>query len=83
MTRTERSAFPRAVIKDRSESRSGLNKALRKNGGGQHNWGSLADEGALEYTAIADEELESSFKESPPVKGENAFLFFAAEYALT
>jgi hypothetical protein len=81
MTRTERSAFPRAVIKDRSESRSGLNKALRKNGGGQHNWGSLADEGALEYAAIADEELEFSLEESTPVKGATAFLFFAAEYA--
>lgn len=63
MTRTERATFPRAVLKDRSESKSGLNKSLRKNGGGPHNWGSLADEGDLEYAAMEDEELEMSVEE--------------------
>lgn len=58
MTRTERSAFPRAVIKDRSESRSGLDKSIKKNGAGPHSWGSLADERNLEYGAEDDEENE-------------------------
>jgi len=58
MTRTERSAFPRAVVRDRSESKSGLDKSLRKNGGGYHNWGSLADEGYLEAAALEDEQRE-------------------------
>ncbi|KAJ7595015.1 hypothetical protein C8J56DRAFT_928187 [Mycena floridula] len=54
MTRTARSAFPRAMIKDRSESRSGLDKSLRKNGNGGHNWGNITDD----YAALEDEELE-------------------------
>jgi hypothetical protein len=58
MTRTSRSAFPRAVLRDRSESKSGLDKSIRKNGGGGHNWGSLADEQTLEFAAMDDEELE-------------------------
>ena len=58
MTRTERSSFPRAMIKDRSESRSGLDKSIRKKGAGQHNWGSLAEELNLESAALEDEELE-------------------------
>ncbi|KIJ64697.1 hypothetical protein HYDPIDRAFT_175275 [Hydnomerulius pinastri MD-312] len=58
MTRTERSAFPRALVRDRSESKSGLDKSLRKGGGGHHNWGSLADEGYLEAAAMEDEEKD-------------------------
>ncbi|KAH7928355.1 hypothetical protein BV22DRAFT_1192907 [Leucogyrophana mollusca] len=58
MTRTERSAFPRALVRDRSESKSGLDKSIRKNGGGQHNWGSLADEGYLEAAGLEDEQNE-------------------------
>lgn len=58
MTRTARSAFPRAVVRDRSESKSGLDKSIRKNGGGGHNWGSLADEQTLEFAAMDDEDLE-------------------------
>ena len=54
MTRTARAAYPRAVIKDRSESRSGLDSSLRKAGAGHHNWGSLADEQQLEYAALND-----------------------------
>jgi len=58
MTRTERSTFPKAISKDRSESKSGMDKSLRKHGAGTHNWGSLADEAQLEYGAIDDEETE-------------------------
>ncbi|KAF9531072.1 hypothetical protein CPB83DRAFT_849275 [Crepidotus variabilis] len=58
MTRTERAAYPRAVNKDRSESRSGLDTSLRKSGAGQHNWGSLADERRIETDAARDEAEE-------------------------
>lgn len=58
MTRTERAGFPRALLRDRSESKSGLDKSVRKNGGGQHNWGSINDERYLEAAALADEEEE-------------------------
>lgn len=54
MTRTERAAFPRALMRDRSESKSGLDKSLRKGGGGHHNWGSIADESYLEAAALED-----------------------------
>jgi hypothetical protein len=64
MTRTARSSFPRAILKDRSESRTGLDKSLRKNGAGMHNWGSLADEGHLEFAAMDDEEQELADDES-------------------
>lgn len=59
MTRTARAAYPRAVLKDRSECRSGLNSSIRKDGAGQHNWGSIADEQLLETAAIEDEILEA------------------------
>lgn len=55
MTRTERAAYPRAVNRDRSESRTGLDNSLRKGGAGGHNWGSLNDEQYLESSAIDDE----------------------------
>lgn len=58
MTRTARAAYPRAVIKDRSESRTGLDSSIRKAGAGHHNWGSLADEHRLEEEAMDDEEME-------------------------
>lgn len=54
MTRTERSLSPRAIIKDRSESKSGMDKALRKGGAGSHNWGNIDQEYYLE--AIDDEQ---------------------------
>lgn len=62
MTRTERAGFPRALLRDRSESKSGLDKSVRKNGSGQHNWGSINDERYLEAAALADEE-EEEFEE--------------------
>ncbi|KAG6827016.1 hypothetical protein H0H92_013536 [Tricholoma furcatifolium] len=58
MTRTARSAFPRAINRDRSESKSGLDKSVRKNGAGPHGWGSLADERDHEFAALGDEEVE-------------------------
>ena len=58
MTRTARSSFPRAIVRDRSESKSGLDKSLRKNGAGMHNWGSLAQESYYEAAAQDDEERE-------------------------
>ncbi|KAJ8521593.1 hypothetical protein ONZ45_g1777 [Pleurotus djamor] len=58
MTRTERSVNPRAVIRDRSESKSGLDKSMPKNGAGTHNWGSFADERELEDAALADEQQD-------------------------
>jgi hypothetical protein len=64
MTRTARSSFPRAVRKDRSESKSGLDKSLRKNGAGMHNWGSIADEKTLEFAALDDGGLEFDDNES-------------------
>ena len=68
MARTSRAAYPRAVMKDRSESRSGGDKSIRKSGAGPHNWGSLADEEYLEYAALEDEqrELEEEEGESIP-----------------
>lgn len=58
MTRTARATYPRAVIKDRSESRSGLDSSMRKSGAGHHNWGSIADELHLESAAMEDEGLD-------------------------
>ncbi|THH32875.1 hypothetical protein EUX98_g1341 [Antrodiella citrinella] len=70
MTRTERATFPRAIIKDRAESRSGMDKSTPKQGAGPHNWGSLIDERELEDGADYDEvrELEETGirKSSPP-----------------
>jgi len=59
MTRTERSAFPRALAKDRSLSRSGLDKSMRKDGAGAHSWGKLTNEAELEFAALDDEQLEA------------------------
>ncbi|KAF8702193.1 hypothetical protein AX14_014481 [Amanita brunnescens Koide BX004] len=58
MTRTERASYPRAVLRDRSLSRSGLNTQLRKGGAGRHNWGDLDHEQELQFQAEHDEERE-------------------------
>ncbi|KAL5523414.1 hypothetical protein ACEPAG_7587 [Sanghuangporus baumii] len=58
MTRTQRASSPRAIIRDRSISRSGYDKSLRKGGAGQHNWGSVHDELELEHEALEDEEID-------------------------
>ncbi|KLO08775.1 hypothetical protein SCHPADRAFT_908368 [Schizopora paradoxa] len=60
MTRTERSTSPRAIMKDRTESKSGYDKSLRKGGAGSHNWGSLEDELKHEYEALEDEGVEDA-----------------------
>ncbi|KAI6132861.1 hypothetical protein EV401DRAFT_1914632 [Pisolithus croceorrhizus] len=54
MTRTERATYPRAAMRDRSLSKSGLDNHLRKSGGGHHNWGNLAEEEYLEAAARED-----------------------------
>lgn len=63
MTRTERATSPRAIIKDRSESKSGIDKHTPKNGAGPHNWGSLHDELELEASAEYDENLGAKEEE--------------------
>ena len=75
MTRTARAAYPRAVIKDRSESRSGLDTSLRKAGAGHHNWGSLADEQQLENAALNDQ----PFEEEEPINSIKSYAAVAAE----
>ncbi|KAJ6453582.1 hypothetical protein C8R45DRAFT_1039111 [Mycena sanguinolenta] len=63
MTRTSRSASLRSILKDRSESKTGLNNNLRKNGGGAHNWGSLENERELEFAGIDDGQQELAMDE--------------------
>ncbi|KAF8499478.1 hypothetical protein BU17DRAFT_102756 [Hysterangium stoloniferum] len=58
MTRTERNITKRAILRDRSESKSGLDKSDRKGGAGAHNWGALNDEKDLELLAKEDNEDE-------------------------
>ncbi|KAE9410066.1 hypothetical protein BT96DRAFT_931535 [Gymnopus androsaceus JB14] len=62
MTRTARATYPRAALKDRSQSRSGLDKSLKKNGAGKGNWGTLGDVGYDEefYEEEASENLSVS-----------------------
>ncbi|CCO35590.1 peptidyl-prolyl isomerase D (cyclophilin D) [Rhizoctonia solani AG-1 IB] len=45
MTRTERAAYPRAINKDRSEARNGMDRSLKKGGAG--GWGTIDDEMAV------------------------------------
>jgi hypothetical protein len=47
-------------MRDRSLSKNGLDSHVRKNGAGQHNWGSIHDELELEYAALEDEEFEKA-----------------------
>ncbi|KAF8723933.1 Cyclophilin type peptidyl-prolyl cis-trans isomerase/CLD, partial [Rhizoctonia solani] len=46
MTRTERAAYPRAINKDRSEPRNGMDKSMKK-GGAAGGWGTIDDEIAV------------------------------------
>ncbi|GBE79832.1 hypothetical protein BKA93DRAFT_821526 [Sparassis latifolia] len=69
MTRTARASFPRAILKDRAESKSGMDKRTPKNGAGPHNWGALVDERELEDAADMDEELEhDEFEQTSPLR---------------
>ena len=67
MTRTERATSLRALLKDRSEARNGLDTSMRKGGAGAHNWGALSDEARLERDARADgdDEYEKERGEDP------------------
>jgi len=58
MTRTARAIYPRAVTRDRSQSKSGLDAAMKKGGAGQHAWGSLDHEFDLEREGEIDAALE-------------------------
>jgi hypothetical protein len=55
MTRTERSHSLRALLKDRSEARNGMDSSLPKGGAGAYNWGSIDAEYDHENGAIIDE----------------------------
>ncbi|EJD02622.1 uncharacterized protein FOMMEDRAFT_107554 [Fomitiporia mediterranea MF3/22] len=67
MTRTQRASSPRAMRKDRSLSKSGYDKSLRKDGAGRHNWGSVEDEQDLEREALEDAEIDNEeLAEVPP-----------------
>lgn len=81
MTRTARASFPRAIVKDRSESKSGHDKRLRKDGGGPHGWGRLSDESKLEAAALYDEQLEFSAEENAS-QFEGEFIFNFTAYDL-
>jgi len=56
MTRTARATYPRAALKDRSQSRSGMDKSLKKNGSGRGNWGKLGEYEDVEYNDDEEEE---------------------------
>jgi hypothetical protein len=58
MTRTERSQSVRALIRDRSEARNGMDSSVPKGGAGGHNWGTLESEYDYENAAIDDEAAE-------------------------
>ena len=86
MTRTARSAFPRAVEKDRHDNRTGLSTNMRKDGGGAHNWGNpLQDEQLMEDEAYADElaDEETARAEGEVVAGAPALETSKSETAST
>lgn len=66
MTRTERSQSLRALTKDRSGSRNGMDTSVPKDGAGAHNWGSLKSESRYEDEALDDEtaDFEDQVKET-------------------
>ncbi|EJD36679.1 hypothetical protein AURDEDRAFT_140010 [Auricularia subglabra TFB-10046 SS5] len=70
MTRTERASHPRALVKDRSESKSGLDKRVQKNGAGAHGWGSLADE--VEHEMVDDLGADSDAEPVAPAAASSA-----------
>jgi hypothetical protein len=52
MTRTERSHSLRALARDRSEARNGMDTSVPKGGAGAHNWGSIHSEYYHENAAL-------------------------------
>ncbi|TRM63506.1 hypothetical protein BD626DRAFT_494535 [Schizophyllum amplum] len=85
MTRTARALSTRALLKDRSVSRTGLDASLRKHGAGTHNWGALAHERALEDAALYDvndyDEEEGGYvhREQDAAPGDNEAISTASE----
>ncbi|KZO94597.1 hypothetical protein CALVIDRAFT_194600 [Calocera viscosa TUFC12733] len=74
MTRTQRSTDPHALIKDRSEARNGLDKSIKKQGGGPHSWGSLKDEAQIELDAAEDEGFEEEVGDEDAVRKQDPFV---------
>ena len=66
MTRTERSQSLRALAKDRSGSRNGMDMSTPKGGAGAYNWGSIDSEFRYEDDALLDEaaDFEDQAKET-------------------
>ncbi|KAJ1301346.1 hypothetical protein OPQ81_003745 [Rhizoctonia solani] len=63
MTRTERAAFPRAVNKDRSVARNGMNRSMVK-GGAAGGWGTIQDEIAGQQDDYNDNEGRDEFADN-------------------
>ncbi|KAF8826988.1 hypothetical protein HHX47_DHR5000992 [Lentinula edodes] len=59
MTRTARATYPRAALKDRSQSRSGMDKSLKKDGAGRGNWGKLGEVGYDDDDEYDEESYEA------------------------
>jgi len=60
MTRTARAMYPRAISRDRSLAKSGLDAAMKKGGSGQHSWGSLGHE--YEYEREGEMDAAGQFE---------------------
>jgi len=59
MTRTARAMYPRAITRDRSVAKSGLDAATKKGGSGNHSWGSLHQEYDYERAGAADAKVDA------------------------
>lgn len=77
MTRTERAHHPRAIVRDRSVSKTGLSSGVRKHGAGQHNWGDAEHELEWEELAVQDgkREVEEEEEEKEKRVEDGAFFF--------
>jgi hypothetical protein len=82
MTRTERSQSIRALARDRSGSRNGMDSSLPKGGAGAHNWGSLEFERRYEDDGLDDEaaDFEDQAKETGCEFGHVPLLYFTCLY---
>ncbi|KAG8850920.1 hypothetical protein FRB96_009553 [Tulasnella sp. 330] len=67
MTGTIRATNPRALIRDRSNSKSGMDKSMRKAGGGAHNWGNMEDQIEGEMYDDGEEEPLDDVRKSASV----------------
>ncbi|KIM25707.1 hypothetical protein M408DRAFT_331057 [Serendipita vermifera MAFF 305830] len=66
MTRTARSTHPRAMLKDRSESRNGLDKTVKKGGAGAHSWGDVMEELEDNWDDVGEESQDNLKPETQP-----------------